>query len=193
MSQLKFAFRSSAAIVISFALLGSAAIAQNVQLPGAQTQGFSTGMGAGAAAGAGLGAITTGGVPSIRSVDPLAVGVNPTSAGAQMGQPSVGNNGPQSFEPFKLNDFQKYVLETTGFKLPLYGQSFFENSHNNPRGANNAFAPVDNAPVTSDYPLGPGDQLVIRGWGSLDIDVRATIDRNGMVTLPCWRCALGRR
>ena len=95
-----------------------------------------------------------------------------------------GAYAPQVVEPLKPNDFQKFVLETTGFKLPLYGQSFFENVQSGQRQGGNPFAPVDNAPVTSDYPLGPGDQVIIRGWGSLDIDVRTSIDRNGMVTLP---------
>ena len=95
-----------------------------------------------------------------------------------------GAYAPQVVEPLKPNDFQKFVLETTGFKLPLYGQSFFENVQSGQRQGGNPFAPVDNAPVTSDYPLGPGDQVIIRGWGSLDMDVRTSIDRNGMVTLP---------
>jgi protein involved in polysaccharide export with SLBB domain len=95
-----------------------------------------------------------------------------------------GAYASQVVEPLKPNDFQKFVLETTGFKLPLYGQSFFENVQSGQRQGGNPFAPVDNAPVTSDYPLGPGDQVIIRGWGSLDIDVRTSIDRNGLVTLP---------
>jgi protein involved in polysaccharide export with SLBB domain len=95
-----------------------------------------------------------------------------------------GGYNQQLVEPLKPNDFQKFVLETTGFKLPLYGQSFFDNVQSSQRPGSNPFAPVENAPVTSDYPLGPGDQVIIRGWGSIDIDVRTTIDRNGMVTLP---------
>ena len=184
MSQLKFALRSSAAVVVSLALWSVSAVAQNVQLPGAQTQGFSAGMGAGAAAGAGLGAMTAGGVPTIRSADPLAPLGAPAGVGTQAGQMPSGAYAPQGVEPLKPNDFQKFVLETTGFKLSLYGQSFFENVQSGQRQGGNPFAPVDNAPVTSDYPLGPGDQVIIRGWGSLDMDVRTSIDRNGMVTLP---------
>ena len=112
-------------------------------------------------------------------------------------------------EPLKPNEFQKFVLETSGYKLPLYGQQFFDNVQANQRalqrqqsnlqspqttpqaggpavlpGIASGFAPVDNAPVSGDYLLGPGDQVVIRGWGSLDIDVRTQIDRNGAVNLP---------
>ncbi len=40
------------------------------------------------------------------------------------------------------------------------------------------------APVSPDQPLGPGDEVQIRGWGSVDIDVRAIIDRNGLIVIP---------
>ena len=134
---------------------------------------------------AGLGSTSIGGVPSIRQMDPL----NPTQLANTYLQPS--------FEPLKPNEFQKFVLETTGNKLTVYGQSFFENIQQSQRqlqqfqnaqsavgGGNNPFAPVDSAPVSADYSLGAGDQLIIRGWGSIDIDVRAVIDRNGMVNIP---------
>ncbi|MEN9421776.1 MAG: hypothetical protein RLZZ107_1255, partial [Bacteroidota bacterium] len=46
------------------------------------------------------------------------------------------------------------------------------------------FAPTESSPVSSDYPIGPGDQILIRGWGSQEIDVRAVVDRNGMINIP---------
>ncbi len=96
----------------------------------------------------------------------------------------------QPLEPLKPNDFQKFVLETAGYKLPLYGSAFFENLQfiqrsqlvNQPGPS--PFAPVESSPVSADYPLGPGDQVLIRGWGSLEVDVRAVVDRNGMVNIP---------
>jgi protein involved in polysaccharide export with SLBB domain len=180
MPQLKFALGSSAAVAMVLSLFAASVHAQNVQLPTGQTQGFT----AGAAGGAGLGAMSAGGVPSIRAADPASP-FGATATGAQTLPNMQGNYPLHLAEPLKPNDFQKFVLETTGFKLPLYGQSFFDNMQSSQqRPGGNPFAPVDNAPVSSDYPLGPGDQVIIRGWGSLDIDVRTTIDRNGMVTLP---------
>ncbi|MBQ5963381.1 SLBB domain-containing protein [Massilia sp. ZL223] len=76
-----------------------------------------------------------------------------------------------------LSEFQKFVLENTGTVLPVYGTEFFAN-------APSTFAPISNTPVPSEYPLGPGDQLLIRGWGTIDIDFRATIDRNGTINIP---------
>lgn len=74
------------------------------------------------------------------------------------------------------NEFQKFVETATGRNLPMFGSSFFSAA----RGQN----PVDNIPVTADYVVGPGDELLIRAWGAIDVDYRATIDRNGQVTLP---------
>ena len=39
--------------------------------------------------------------------------------------------------------------------------------------------PVDRVPVTPDYVVGPGDEIMIRAWGAVDIDYRAIVDRNG--------------
>ena len=33
-------------------------------------------------------------------------------------------------------------------------------------------------------PVGPGDELMIRAWGSIDVDYRSTVDRNGQINLP---------
>lgn len=75
------------------------------------------------------------------------------------------------------SEFQKFLFESTGKSLPLFGSEFFAN-------AASTFTPIANAPLPADYALGPGDELLIRGWGSIDIDFRAKIDRNGLITIP---------
>jgi protein involved in polysaccharide export with SLBB domain len=80
-----------------------------------------------------------------------------------------GNDAP--------SEFQKFIADSTGKILPIFGAEFFSN-------APSTFAPILNSPVPSDYPLGPGDELLIRGWGTIDIDYRATIDRNGTISIP---------
>jgi protein involved in polysaccharide export with SLBB domain len=75
------------------------------------------------------------------------------------------------------SEFQKFIADNTGKLLPIFGSEFFANTPS-------TFAPISNAPVPSDYPLGPGDELMIRGWGTIDIDYRATIDRNGTISIP---------
>jgi protein involved in polysaccharide export with SLBB domain len=80
-------------------------------------------------------------------------------------------------KPLPPNEFQRFVLETSGQALPLFGAHFF-----NQAGA--AYMPLGNTPVSPDYRLGPGDELQIRGWGAIDIDVRAVVDRDGMIYIP---------
>jgi len=90
-------------------------------------------------------------------------------------KPSQPISGPPKM--VELTDFQRLVATSSGRVLPIYGASLFEN-------VPTTFAPVDRVPVTSDYVLGPGDELLIRAWGQIDLDVRARVDRSGNVFLP---------
>ena len=38
--------------------------------------------------------------------------------------------------------------------------------------------------MTPDYVIGPGHEILIRGWGQIDLDVRAVVDRNGVIYIP---------
>jgi protein involved in polysaccharide export with SLBB domain len=102
-------------------------------------------------------------------------GASPSDIGAAaaVAAPTVAN-APGNGAP---SEFQKFIAANSGQMLPIFGSEFFAN-------APSTFAPIANAPVPADYPLGPGDQLLIRGWGTVDIDYRATIDRNGTISLP---------
>ncbi|MEO8155675.1 MAG: SLBB domain-containing protein [Rhizobacter sp.] len=77
----------------------------------------------------------------------------------------------------KPGEFQKFVEAATGRQLPIFGASFFVD-------AANSFSTMDNVPVSSDYSVGPGDEVMIRVWGAIDVDYRATVDRNGQINLP---------
>lgn len=92
----------------------------------------------------------------------------------QLGQQSVRLGGKQ--EPV-LSEFQKFILDSSSKTLPIFGAEFFAN-------AQQTFNPIAGGPVPADYPLGVGDELMIRGTGSIDIDYRATIDRNGLISIP---------
>src|SRR5438132_2211949 len=74
------------------------------------------------------------------------------------------------------NEFQEFITASTGKRLPIFGFNLFE--------APSTFAPVENIPVTGDYVIGPGDELLIRAWGQIDVDYRALVDRNGMINIP---------
>lgn len=74
------------------------------------------------------------------------------------------------------NDFQRFVFETSGQALPLFGADLFERP--------NPYVPADNSPVSPDYRVGPDDELQVRAWGSVDVDVRALVDRDGRIHIP---------
>jgi len=46
------------------------------------------------------------------------------------------------------------------------------------------FAPIIRIPVTDDYLIGPGDEILIRAWGQIDLDGKLVVDREGEVFLP---------
>jgi len=75
------------------------------------------------------------------------------------------------------SDFQKFVAATTGQMLPIYGASLFQN-------APTTFSPNNLAPVTSDYVIGPDDQLRIRIWGPFNYSGNLRVDRSGNIFLP---------
>lgn len=90
-------------------------------------------------------------------------------------QGKYGNFGPVIVEP--PTEFQRIVAGATGAKLPIFGADLFF-------GQNAQFAPVDRTPVTSDYVIGPGDQLLIRVWGQVNFNAQTTVDRAGDIYIP---------
>ena len=75
------------------------------------------------------------------------------------------------------SEFEQFAEDATGRRLPVYGRELFDQ-------VPTTFAPVSHVPVPANYILGPGDQLLIRAWGKIDLDSRVTVDRNGQIFLP---------
>lgn len=113
------------------------------------------------------------GTPIIRS-DDTSKSTQDSSKSNPDGFKTAGRN---NLTPLPPNDFQKFVKDSSGQELPLYGTSFFSANAS-------SFSPQANTPVSSDYRIGPGDELQIKGWGSVDIDVRTVVDRNGLIHIP---------
>ena len=76
----------------------------------------------------------------------------------------------------KKSSFQNYIESSTGHSLDIFGKDLF-------RSVPSTFAPLQNTQVNSDYVIGPGDVLQIKGWGMVDIDVTATVNRSGAIYL----------
>lgn len=75
------------------------------------------------------------------------------------------------------SEFQEFVASSIGHRLPIYGHNLFDH-------VPTTFAPVDRVPVTGDYVIGPGDEILIRAWGQIDLNGKLVVDRDGQVFLP---------
>jgi|HubBroStandDraft_6_1064221.scaffolds.fasta_scaffold00789_6 polysaccharide export outer membrane protein len=89
------------------------------------------------------------------------------------GFPLMRNAIPET----RPNEFQEFVAGSVGRKLPIYGYNLFD-------GVPTTFAPDDRIPVTDDYRIGSGDEILIRAWGQIDLDGKLVVDRGGEVFLP---------
>jgi polysaccharide export outer membrane protein len=79
--------------------------------------------------------------------------------------------------PEPPSEFQRFVAASAGKTLPVFGASLFDR-------APTTFAPVDRAPVTADYVVGPGDQILLRVWGQVALNLDLTVDRSGSIYIP---------
>jgi protein involved in polysaccharide export with SLBB domain len=106
----------------------------------------------------------SGSLPSIRSRSDRQSPNPPATRPATRPTPAAG-------------PFQTYVTGVTGQNLPIFGKDLFND-------VPSTFAPFDGIQVNQDYIIGTGDELQIRGWGMVDIDVSATVDRSGAIFIP---------
>jgi hypothetical protein len=74
------------------------------------------------------------------------------------------------------NQFQRFVQETTGRLLPIYGSELFQQPQ--------AYSADSALPAPADYLLGVGDEVRIQIWGAVDYAGSHVIDRNGQISLP---------
>ncbi|MEP7302891.1 MAG: polysaccharide biosynthesis/export family protein, partial [Caldimonas sp.] len=110
---------------------------------------------------------------------------SPNNQRGNSGNGRSGVSGNDNVEPLprriepppRPGEFQRFVEGATGRLLPIFGSTFFAD-------AADSFQSLDNVPVSADYTIGPGDEIVIRAWGAIDVDYRSTVDRNGMLNLP---------
>lgn len=75
------------------------------------------------------------------------------------------------------NEFQRFAASSAGSILPIYGRSLFDN-------VPTTFAPLERVPVTSDYVIGPGDEIVLHAWGQINLSLDLTVDRTGAIYIP---------
>jgi polysaccharide export outer membrane protein len=115
---------------------------------------------------------------------PAAEGL-PNNDNEEQGQNTELGRHPKRVLPSKTDaapetppsEFQEFVASSVGRRLPIYGYDLFDR-------VPTTFAPDDRIPVTDDYRIGSGDEILIRAWGQLDLDGKLVVDREGEVFLP---------
>lgn len=73
--------------------------------------------------------------------------------------------------------YQKGVTSTLSREIVQFGYDAFLKGPSHP-------ASLLSIPVSSDYILGPGDEIIINMWGKIQQSFNITIDRDGKVVLP---------
>jgi len=82
----------------------------------------------------------------------------------------------KKLRPLEPNGFQRFVQQSTGRLLPLHGVAVFD------QGVE--FGPPLSAVAPADYPIGPGDEVLIQVTGLTDLRLRLVVDSAGRVTIP---------
>ncbi len=99
------------------------------------------------------------------------------SAGREPGQQANREILNPTFPPDPVTDLQRLAKGATGEMLPIFGRDFFKQ-------VPSTFAPGDQLGVTSDYVIGPGDDLLLRFWGPESFNSQLTVDRSGSIYVP---------
>ncbi|MGA2721210.1 MAG: SLBB domain-containing protein [Bryobacteraceae bacterium] len=114
-------------------------------------------------------------IPVIRDQNSQQYQSGQTQRGEAQGQTAADSRFPYAAE--EPTAFQRFVEQSVGRLLPIFGAELF-------REVPSTFAPADRVPVTPDYVVGPGDQLLIRAWGQIDLNVSPVVDRAGSIYIP---------
>lgn len=100
------------------------------------------------------------------------------SAGSEARRRNASTNQSNDFfPPDPVTDFQRLARSSTGETLPVFGRDLFER-------APSTFAPADQIPVTSDYVVGAGDEVLVRLWGPESFNSQLTVDTSGSIYIP---------
>src|SRR4051812_8744408 len=75
------------------------------------------------------------------------------------------------------SEFHSFAEDAAGHPLQVYGRQLFDE-------VPTTFAPMDRVPVPANYSIGPGDELLIRVWGKVELQSRVQVDRNGQIFIP---------
>lgn len=93
-----------------------------------------------------------------------------SAAGLELSAPAPAPNEPPT-------EFQRLAASSVGQILPIFGANLFS-------AVPTTFAPLDRIPVTANYVVGPGDEILLRVWGQVNLDLSLSVDRAGAIFIP---------
>ena len=104
-------------------------------------------------------------------------------APAQQMQPGLDDNRfelPDRTPRYRPGEFELYIQAVTGdANTRRFGSEFVIDA-----ASARSVAQETIPPVPTDYRVAPGDELLVTIWGSVDADLRLTVDRTGRVNIP---------
>lgn len=110
---------------------------------------------------------------------PAGQGAQPTPRAQETprsSQPDMARFAGVRREAEPPSNFQRFVQQATGRLLPVYGHRLFST----PTG----YAPISQAVAPNDYVIGPGDEIRLQVWGSIDAEFSLVVNRHGQISLP---------
>ncbi len=105
--------------------------------------------------------------------------VDTAGTGNQRG-PTAADRTRMLFPQDPVTDLQRLARSSTGEMIPIFGRDFFQT-------APSTFAPGNSIPITPDYVLGPGDQVLVRTFGGGNAssgNSQLTVDNAGDIYVP---------
>ncbi|WP_146182748.1 SLBB domain-containing protein [Limnohabitans sp. Jir72] len=103
--------------------------------------------------------------------------MNNISSRVTVEPPTVNKQGNKIPSPKEMSDFEIMVQQSLGVVLPVFGRELFD-------APASTFNTGDQVNVPSDFVIGPGDELIIRAWGSIELEYAVTVDRQGAIFIP---------
>lgn len=132
-------------------------------------------------------AVTSAGSQSRSAAQPGAASA--AEGGKQNSDPVTGRAAAAKSDEEQISPLEKAVSSTVNGvneprpqpyqlgELRQFGYNFFR-----PEAA--GFAPLSDVPVSADYPVGPGDRIILTLWGGVEGTHDLEINRSGEITLP---------
>lgn len=88
---------------------------------------------------------------------------------------------PAARQPLDVSDFERYVQRSVpeGTEVRRFGQDLLS-----PRPGAAGIASEGLSQIPGDYVVSIGDEILVNLWGSVEADLRLTVDRSGRITIP---------